>query len=58
MIVFYQPAAKFDTRYGTIGFNDGAALDDGEVWPTVFAVREMTPQAEKQFRELVRRAAG
>lgn len=58
VIVFYQPAAKFDTRYGTIGFNDGAALDDGEVWPTVFAVREMTPQAEKQFRELVRRAAG
>ncbi|QCQ17555.1 hypothetical protein [Microbacterium sp. RG1] len=58
VVVFYQPAAKFETRYGSIGFNETAALDDGEMWPTSFAVLEMTPAAEKTFRELVRRAAG
>ncbi|GAA2574340.1 hypothetical protein [Microbacterium binotii] len=58
VVVFYQPASKFETRYGSIGFNETAALDDGEMWPTSFAVLEMTPAAEKSFRELVRRAAG
>ncbi|MDR6199830.1 MULTISPECIES: hypothetical protein [unclassified Microbacterium] len=58
VVVFYQPASKFETRYGSIGFNETAALDDGEMWPTSFAVLEMTPAAEKTFRELVRRAAG
>ncbi|GAB3150740.1 hypothetical protein GCM10027058_15550 [Microbacterium neimengense] len=58
VVVFFQPAAKFETRYGSIGFNETAALDDGEMWPTSFAVLEMTPAAEKTFRELVRRAAG
>ncbi len=58
VVVFYQPAAKFDTRYGSIGFQEDAALDDGEVWPTSFAVLEMTPDAEAMFRTLVKRAAG
>lgn len=58
VVVFYQPASKFETRYGSIGFNETAALDAGEMWPTSFAVLEMTPAAEKTFRELVRRAAG
>ncbi|WP_243226346.1 hypothetical protein [Microbacterium sp. CIAB417] len=58
VVVFFQPASKFETRYGSIGFNETAALDDGEMWPTSFAVLEMTPAAEKTFRELVRRAAG
>jgi uncharacterized protein YdhG (YjbR/CyaY superfamily) len=58
VVVFFQPASKFETRYGSIGFNEDAALDDGEMWPTSFAVLEMTPAAEKTFRELVRRAAG
>lgn len=58
VVVFFQPASKFETRYGSIGFNETAALDDGEMWPTSFAVLEMTPAAEKRFRELVRRAAG
>jgi uncharacterized protein YdhG (YjbR/CyaY superfamily) len=58
VVVFYQPASKFETRYGSIGFNETAALDDGEMWPTSFAVLEMTPAAEKTFRELVRRAVG
>lgn len=58
VVVFYQPASKFGTRYGSIAFNDDAALDDGEVWPTAFAVLEMTEAAEQRFRALVRKAAG
>ena len=58
VIVFYQPASKFDSRYGSIGFNEDAALDDGAFWATSFAVLEMTPAAEEKFRELVRRAVG
>ena len=57
VIVFYQPASKFATRYGTIGFNEEAKLDDGEVWATSFAVLKMTAKAEREFRTLVRRAA-
>ena len=58
LIVFYQPASKFDTRYGTISFDDAAALDDGVVWPVSYAVLQMTEEVEQQFRALVRRAAG
>jgi uncharacterized protein YdhG (YjbR/CyaY superfamily) len=58
VVVFYQPAEKFETRYGSIGFNEDAHLDDGEMWPTAFAILEMTPAAEKTLRTLVRRAAG
>lgn len=57
VITFVQPASKFDTRYATIGFNDGARLDDGELWPTAFAVLEVTPEIEAQLREVVRKAA-
>ena len=56
MIVFYQPASKFSTRYGTVGFNEDAALDDGDAWPTAFAVLRMTAKVEQEFRRLVRRA--
>ncbi|MBP2436765.1 iron chaperone [Microbacterium amylolyticum] len=56
VLVFYQPASKFDTRYGTVSFDDTANLDDGEMWPTSFAVIDMTDAAEKRIRELVRRA--
>ncbi|MGO1410623.1 MULTISPECIES: hypothetical protein [unclassified Microbacterium] len=56
VLVFYQPASKFDTRYGTVSFDDPANLDDGEMWPVSFAVIEMTAKAEKRIRELVRRA--
>ncbi len=58
VIVFYQPASKFKSRYGSIGFNDDAALDDGELWPTAFAVLEITEAAERKLRSLVRKAAG
>lgn len=57
VVVFYQPASKFGTRYGSIGFNEAAALDEGEVWPTAFAVLDMTSEAEERFRALVRKAA-
>ena len=57
VIVFFQPAAKFETRYGTVGFNEEAALDDGDWWPTSFAVLHVTAEVEARLRELVRRAA-
>lgn len=56
VIVFYQPAAKFDTRYGNIGFQEDAKLDDGEMWATSFAILEMTDAAEKTLRALVKKA--
>lgn len=58
VVVFYQPASKFGTRYGTIGFSEDAQLDDGVFWPSSFAVLEITAEVEQQLRELIRRAAG
>lgn len=57
VVVFYQPASKFKTRYGTVSFDDTAQLDDGPMWPVSYAVVEVTPEVEKTIRELVRRAA-
>jgi len=57
VVTFVQPASKFDTRYTTIGFNEDAALDDGSMWATAFAVLEVTPEVEARLRDLVRRAA-
>lgn len=57
VVVFFQAAAKFKVRYATIGFNDSAALDDGEMWPTAFAVTELTPAVEKRIADLVKKAA-
>ena len=57
VVVFYQPASKFDTRYTSIGFNEDAALDDGPFWATAFAVLEWTDEVEKALRPLVRKAA-
>ncbi|HWM17448.1 MAG TPA: hypothetical protein VNP97_12760 [Microbacterium sp.] len=56
IVVFIQAASKFKTRYATIGFEDRADLDDGDMWPVGFAVRNWTPAVEKKFSELVRRA--
>jgi uncharacterized protein YdhG (YjbR/CyaY superfamily) len=58
VVVFYQPASKFDTRYGSIGFNEDARLDDGVFWPTAYAVLEVNAEVEKQLRALVKKAAG
>lgn len=58
VIVFFQNAGKFKARYATLGFNDGASLDEGEMWPTSFAVTELTPEVEERIAALIRRAAG
>lgn len=56
VICFFQPASKFNARYGTFGFNDGALLDDGNVWPTSFAVTELTEADEAFLAGLITRA--
>jgi uncharacterized protein YdhG (YjbR/CyaY superfamily) len=56
-VVFFQDKAKFKARYATLGFNDTATLDDGELWPTAFALKEMTPAAETKIAALVKKAA-
>lgn len=57
VLCFFQAASKFGSRYATFGFNDTAKLDDGEMWPTSFALRELTPAVERRIVELVTRAA-
>jgi len=57
VLVFYQPASKFDTRYGTVSFDEPAQLDDGPMWPISYVVLEVTDEVEQRLRELVRRAA-
>ncbi|QAY59604.1 DUF1801 domain-containing protein [Microbacterium protaetiae] len=57
-VCFFKASAKFNSRYATIGFNDGAQLDDGALWPTEFAIVEFTPDVEKRMREIIARAAG
>lgn len=56
VLCFFQPASKFKARYSTIGFDDVANLDDGNVWPTAFAVTKLTSADEKRIAELVRQA--
>jgi uncharacterized protein YdhG (YjbR/CyaY superfamily) len=56
IVVFIQAAGKFKTRYATIGFEDRAALDDGDLWPIGFAVRNWTPAVEQRVSELVLKA--
>ncbi|MBG0566777.1 iron chaperone [Actinoplanes aureus] len=56
IICFFQPAAKFKSRYATLGFNDEAALDDGTMWPTSFALTALTAADEQRIGDLVRRA--
>lgn len=58
VLVFYQPAAKFGTRYGSLGFNDVAQLDDGNMWPTAYAITKLTKVMEKDIAALVKRAVG
>jgi uncharacterized protein YdhG (YjbR/CyaY superfamily) len=56
VIVFFKPAAKFKVRYAEVGFNEWANLDDGDIWPTAFAVTAMTGPIREQLTALVRRA--
>lgn len=57
-VVFFKAAGKFKTRYAEVGFNEQAQLDDGAMWPTAYAVTELTPAVQAALVELVRRAAG
>ena len=56
MICFFQSAQKFNTRYATFGFSDQANLDDGAMWPTYYALAELTPAVEARIVALVRQA--
>jgi hypothetical protein len=58
IICHFQPAAKFKTRYATLGFSDKARLDDGSMWPNAFALAELTPEVEARITALVRQAVG
>lgn len=58
VLCFVQPASKFKSRYATLGFNDGAALDDGKIWPTSYAVAEVTAAVEKEVTALIKKAVG
>ncbi len=56
VVVFFQAASKFTTRYATLGFNDAAALDDGTMWPTAFALRSVTAADEERIADLITKA--
>ena len=56
VVCFFQAAAKFKTRDSTLGFSDEAQLDDGKMWPTSFALKELTPASETRIGELVKKA--
>lgn len=56
VVCFFQSAHKFNARYATFGFNDNANLDDGTMWPTSFALKELTSANEARIAELVKKA--
>jgi uncharacterized protein YdhG (YjbR/CyaY superfamily) len=56
VVCFFQSAAKFKARYATVGFSDKANLDQGAMWPTSFALKELTPTEEKKIAALVKKA--
>lgn len=57
IVVFFKPASKFTTRYATLGFEESAKLDDGDLWVTSFALLALTPDTEKTIAEHIRKAA-
>ena len=57
VVCFFQDAQKFKTRYVTLGFSDKAQLDDGHMWPTSFALTELTAAEEERIGALVKKAA-
>ena len=58
VVCFFKPAAKFNTRYATLGFSDKADLDEGSMWPTEFALMDLTPADEATIGALLRKAVG
>jgi uncharacterized protein YdhG (YjbR/CyaY superfamily) len=57
VVCFFKAASKFKERYATFGFNDKANLDEGKMWPTSFALKELTPADEAKLAALVKKAA-
>jgi uncharacterized protein YdhG (YjbR/CyaY superfamily) len=56
IVCFFQSAEKFDSRYATFGFSDEANIDQGAMWPTSWALKELTPAEEKKIVTLVKKA--
>jgi uncharacterized protein YdhG (YjbR/CyaY superfamily) len=56
VVCFFQPALKFKSRYATLGFSDMANLDDGTIWPVVYAVKQLTAAEEAKISSLVKKA--
>jgi uncharacterized protein YdhG (YjbR/CyaY superfamily) len=56
VVCFFQSAQKFKTRYATLGFSDEANLDEGTMWPTTFALTELTAADEARIGALVKKA--
>ncbi|MEU3604104.1 DUF1801 domain-containing protein [Streptomyces sp. NPDC035033] len=56
VVFFFQSAGKFKARYATLGFNDPATLDDGDMWPTAFALTTLTPEVEARIEALIAKA--
>ena len=56
IVVFFQDAGKFNYRYSTLGFQDAANLDDGDVWPVSYALNKWSPAVENKVAELVKAA--
>jgi uncharacterized protein YdhG (YjbR/CyaY superfamily) len=57
VVCFFQPAQKFKARYSTLGFNDKANLDDGHMWPTAYALVQVTAAEEAMISDLVKKAS-
>jgi uncharacterized protein YdhG (YjbR/CyaY superfamily) len=58
LVCFFKAADKFKARYATLGFEDAALLDDGDMWPTSYAVTKLTTADEAKIGALVKKAAG
>lgn len=58
VVCFFTPADKFKSRYASFGFEEAAKLDDGTMWPTAFALTDLTKADEARIAELVKQAAG
>lgn len=56
VVCFFQGGQKFKTRYSTLGFSDKATLDEGDIWPTSFALTKLTPAVEETIVALIRKA--
>jgi uncharacterized protein YdhG (YjbR/CyaY superfamily) len=56
VVLFFKSAAKFKSRYATLGFSDNANLDQGDMWPTDFALKKLTAAEEKKIAALVKKA--